>query len=235
MKKFFLFLLTLSVISASAQTADEVIDKYIQAIGGKEVLGKIKTMVVETELGVMGNSFNGTTTLVVDKGYRSESVFNGESIIQALTPTGGWMVNPLAGISTPQAIPDDQFKTMKGTLSLGGDLIGYKENGGKAELAGNEKIGAINAIKVKVTAKDGKETTYYFDPATNYQVKREAMGEMMGQSTKIEMTFSDYRKTDIGYVMPFTTVVNQGFEVTINTKKVEFNKEIDLKIFEMPK
>ena len=48
-------------------------------------------------------------------------------------------------------------------------------------------------------------------------------------------TYSNYKKTDIGYVVAFTRVRNVGQEITNNLSKIEFNKDIDPKVFEMPK
>ena len=145
------------------------------------------------------------------------------------------MINPLAGQSDPTPIPEDQVKEAQATLEVGGGLFNYKEKGAKAELVGKEKVESVDAIKLKLTNKDGKESFYYIDPATNYLIKHEVMINAQGQDMTMTSLFSNYKKTDIGYVIPYTTVRNQGFEMTITVNKVEFNKDIDPKIFEMPK
>lgn len=228
-------MLMLSTAYVHAQTADDVINKHIAAIGGREVIGKIKSQVVESSLSVMGSDLTSTSTLLVGKGFKNVANFNGQEIIQVVTPTGGWMVNPLAGATDPQPLPEDQVKAAQSALELGGGLLNYKEKGGKAELVGNEKVEGVNAIKLKLTDKDGKESFYYIDPATNYLVKHEATINANGTDMTMVSTFSNYKKTDIGFVVPYTTVRNQGFEMTITVNKVEFNKDIDPKIFEMPK
>jgi hypothetical protein len=218
-----------------AQTADEVINKHLAAIGGKDVLAKIKSQVTESSISVMGSDLSSTTTLLVGKGFKNVANFNGQEIIQCITPTSGWMINPLAGMTDPQAIPEDQLKEAQPTLEIGGGLFNYKEKGSKVELAGTENVEGVKAFKVKLTNKDGKESFYFIDPTNYYLVKHEASISMNGQDMTMVSTFSNYKKTDIGYIIPFTTVRNQGFEMTITVNKVEFNKDIDPKIFEMPK
>ena len=227
--------LLLSTALVHAQTADEVINKHIAAIGGKDVLAKIKSQIVESNLNVMGSDLTSTSTLLVGKGFKNVANFNGQEIIQCITTTGGWMINPLAGQSDPTPIPEDQVKEAQATLEVGGGLFNYKEKGAKAELVGKEKVESVDAIKLKLTNKDGKESFYYIDPATNYLIKHEVMINAQGQDMTMTSLFSNYKKTDIGYVIPYTTVRNQGFEMTITVNKVEFNKDIDPKIFEMPK
>ena len=57
----------------------------------------------------------------------------------------------------------------------------------------------------------------------------------MGQPVTITTTYSDFQKTDYGIIMPQTSTVDMGqFAMTINPKKVELNKDIDPKIFDMP-
>lgn len=235
LRSVFAGMLLLSSALVQAQTADEVVSKHIAAIGGKDVIGKITSQVVESDLSVMGSTLTSKTTILVGKGFKSEANFNGQDIIQVVTPTGGWMINPLAGQTDPQPLPEDQVKAAQSAFDLGGDLYNYQAKGSKVELSGKEKIEGVEAIKLKLTNKEGKESLYFIDPTTYYVIKRESTNTVNGQDITAVATFSNFKKTDIGYVMPYTTVTNQGFEITINVNKVEFNKEIDPKIFEMPK
>lgn len=227
--------LLMSTAYVQAQTADDVVNKHIAAIGGKEVIGKIKSQITESNLNVMGSDLSATSTLLVGKGFKNVANFNGQEIIQVITPGGGWMINPLAGQTDPTPLPEDQVKSSQVALEVGGGLVNYKERGAKIELAGTEKVEGVNAIKLKMTDKEGKESFYFIDPATNYVIKHEATLNANGQDVTMVSTFSNYKKTDIGYVIPYTTVRNQGFEMTITINKVEFNKDVDPKIFDMPK
>jgi hypothetical protein len=235
MKSVFAGMLLLSATYVQAQTADEVVSKHIAAIGGKDVIAKIKSQVTDADISVMGSTLTSQSTILVGKGFKNVANFNGQEIIQCVTPTSGWMINPLQGMTDPQPLPEDQVKAAQSAFDLGGDLFNYAEKGSKIELAGNENVEGVNAIKLKHIAKDGKTSLYYIDPATYYIVRRESTTNVNGQEMTGTATFSNFKKTDIGYVMPFTTVSNQGFEMTITVTKVEFNKEIDPKIFEMPK
>ena len=57
------------------------------------------------------------------------------------------------------------------------------------------------------------------------------------QDVDITTKYSDYRKTELGYVIPYAIDVDFGgqFGLTIAVKKVELNKTIDPAIFAMPK
>lgn len=235
LRSVFVLAFVLPFIYLQAQTADEIVTKNIDAIGGKEIISKITSQVVESDLSVMGTTLTSTSTLLVGKGFKNVSNFNGQDIVQCITPTGGWMINPLQGMADAQALPDDQVKAAQSALYIGGDLFDYKTRGSKVELAGRENVDGVNTYKIKLITKDGKETVYYIDPTTYYVVKRQSTSNINGEDVMAETTFSNHKKTDFGLVMPYTTVSNQGFEITITVNKVEFNKEIDPKIFEMPR
>lgn len=219
-----------------AQTADEVVNKHIAAIGGKDVISKVKSQITEAKLSVMGMELNSVTTVVVGVGFKNVAELQGQEIIQCVTPTGGWMLNPMQGSTDPEPLPEDQVKAAQSSFDLGGELYNYAAKGSKVELAGNEKVEGVNAFKLKLTNKDGKTSTYYIDPATYFIVKRESVTSMGGQEVTSSAVFSNYKKTDIGLMIPYTTITSQpGFDITIDVVKVEFNKEVDPKIFEMPK
>src|SRR6187399_2595497 len=96
-RSVFVSLFFLPFTFLQAQTADEIVNKHITAIGGKDVINKIKSQVVYSELSVMGSTLTSISTTLVGKGFKNVADFNGQEIIQCVTPTGGWMVNPLAG------------------------------------------------------------------------------------------------------------------------------------------
>ena len=99
----FAFLALASAVSLSAQTADEIVSKYLAAIGGKETIAKVKSISSEGSTSIMGNDAPTTSVLLDGVGYKSEVEFNGAKIVQCVTDKGGWAINPMAG--SPDAAP----------------------------------------------------------------------------------------------------------------------------------
>jgi len=234
MKKIKFLLLGTAVLVASAlyaQTVDEIIAKHVEAIGGKEKLSQVKSLYTEISMEVMGNQAPVVEHLLEGKGYKSETDFNGSKIIQCITDKGGWSVNPMAGATEAQAMPEEQYKVSKDQIYIGGALVNYAEKGNKVELLGKEE----NNYKLKVV--NGTiESTYFIDGNTWYITKTTSKGEMMGQPVEVVVTLSDHKKTDFGIVLPHSRTIDLGgFAMSAKINKVEFNKEIDPKIFELPK
>lgn len=225
-----------SVASVQAQTAEDVIAKHIAAIGGKEKLSAINSVRMENTMQVMGNDAPSTTVIVNGKGFRNESEFNGQQIVQVFTDKGGWAINPMAGSAEPQAIPEEQYKAAQDQIYVV-PFLDYAARGNKAELLGQEKVGAVNAYKIKLTNKDSAATTYYFDPATYYVLQAVRTGEMMGQQMEVTTSYADYKKTDYGWVVPQAMEVSFGgqFSITAKVNKVEVNPTVDAAVFEMKK
>ncbi|HMH34405.1 MAG TPA: hypothetical protein VK543_15310 [Puia sp.] len=229
-----LFSLSLTqIIMVQGQTAEEIINKHFDAVGGKDRISMIKSIYTESSVSVQGNEAPSTITILNGKGYRLESEFNGQKIIQVYTDRGGWTVNPMAGANEPKSLPEDQYKAGKDQIDVGGPLFDYSGKGNKVELQGRED----GAFKLKVTNRDKISTTFFIDPSTYYITKVVMMATMMGQDMEITRSYSNFQKTNYGYVLPFTIDINYGgsFNVTSTVKKVQVNKEVDAKIFDMPK
>lgn len=224
------FAAVLLAAAANAQTADEIIAKHIDAIGGKDVLAQLKSVAQESTTEIMGNSTTVKETLLVGQGYRSETEFNGSKIIQCVTNKGGWMINPMMGSADAQAMPDEAWQNGKSVIYFEGGLTNYAAQGLKAELQGTEE----GSYKIKI---GGTVDVFYFiDTKTFNLVKIIAKGEMMGQQIDITTSFSDFKKTDAGIVLPYTKDINMGmFQMTQKVSKLDINKEVDTKVFEMPK
>ena len=232
MTKFYLLLLTAVSLSfaAKAQTADDIIGKYVDAIGGKDKLAQIKSVSTEATVNVMGSDNSATTTLLVGKGYRSDADINGSKIIQVFTDKGGWSINPFAGGTDATAMPDDQYQVGKDGIWLGGALLNYKAAGYTAELLPKDG----NNYPVKITA-GGNVTTYFIDANTYLLNKIASKTLMQGAMTDVTTTLSNYQKTDFGYLTAYKIDVDLGqFQMGYVIKSVTINKDIDPKIFDMP-
>ena len=193
--KHFLMLMSMvvSLSFANAQTPGEIIAKYMDAIGGKEKLSTITSVKSSYTMQIMGTEAPSVTTVLVGKGFRNESEFNGQKIIRVITDKGGWSVNPLAGANDPEPLSEDDYKAGKDQVYFPA-LSDYKPGESKAELAGKEKVGSADAYKVNVTSKDSVATTYYFDAADYKILKIVKKASMMGQEVEVISTFSDYKK-----------------------------------------
>jgi outer membrane lipoprotein-sorting protein len=233
----FLVISILSIAGVTAQTVEEIVKKHTDAVGGKTLIDQIKSLYYETTIEMMGNESPSNVSILDGKAIKVISEFNGSQMISCYTDSFGWTVNPMAGQNEPTPMPADMYKMGKEQIYIGGPLVDFEKKGNKIELMGQEMIGAVNAYKLKLTTALNAEMFLYIDPSTYYAIQTEMKIQMMGQDMNIIVTNSDFRKTDLGFVMPFKSENNFGDQFYMTTKitKVELNKAIDPSIFKMNK
>lgn len=232
---FLMIALFMCTAFISAQTADEVIAKYVKAIGGKEALSKITSLYTESKADIMGSESIQKTTILNGKGMKTEMEVMGSVITNCITDKGGWMINPMMGSDAAQDMSETQYNASKDEIFVGSPFTVWSEKGYKAELLGNEAVGSVNAVKVKLTAPNNNSGVYFFDPETGYMLKSVYQADMQGQMVENVATYSDYRQVD-GYTLPYKTTINMGgmFELANEVIKVEVNKPVDPAIFAKP-
>jgi hypothetical protein len=233
LRKQSLFVLAALAIATTchAQTAEEIVNKSIDAVGGKDAIAAVKSIVYNQTLEVMGNEVSSVTTILVGKGFKNEVDFQGTKIVQAMTDHGGWAVNPMAGQATPTALPDEQWKQAQGRLNVV-PLLGWSANGGKLELQGKDTAD----YKIHLTNSVGTDVVYYINLKTYLLDKSDLNVNAGGQSATITIHLSDYRKTDAGLLVPYSMVQDlPQMTLTFTTKSVDINKPVDPTIFDMPK
>ena len=216
-----------------ALTADEIVSKHLEALGGKDAIGKIKTMSTEATMQVMGNEAPSTTVVVDGVGMKQESEFNGMKIISVYTDKGGWMQNPMAGAADPTPMPDEQYNTGKVGIYVGGPLFDYASKGSTIALTSSDD----KTYNIKLTTKDKVEYSFGIDGKTFLLNTMTTTAQMQGQAVTLSTTYSDYRKTDTGFMVPYSIGLDFGgqFQIGMTIKKIELNKTIDPAIFAMPK
>jgi hypothetical protein len=228
-----LFVLAALAIATTcrAQTAEEIVNKSIDAVGGKDAIAAVKSIVYNQSLEVAGNEVASTTTIVAGKGWKLDIDYQGMKIDNVITDHGGWTVNPPMGQATPVALPDDQVKQGVARLSVF-PLQAWSVNGGKLELQGKDTAD----YKVHLTNTVGTDVVYYINQKTFLVDKSDITASANGQTAVITTHYSDYRKTDAGLLVPYSMVLDQPqLSLTFTTKSVDVNKTIDPAIFDMPK
>lgn len=223
-------------VLVSAQSADEIISKYIEAIGGKKKLSKIQTLYTESEADIMGMASIQRTTVLNGEGYKMEMEINGEVITNCITETGGWSINPMAGSSAAEDMTEDQYDEVRTQIFVGGPFTVFGNLGYKVEALGNETVGNVNAAKVKLTSPGGTTSVHFFDPSTGYLIQTVQESETQGQMVETVISFSDYKEVD-GITLAHTIDLDVSggmFVMTMNITKVEVNKTVDPDIFIKP-
>lgn len=237
LKKTLLFCLALlTAVTTQAQTADEIINNYLENIGGAEKWLTLKSTKMTATMAMQGMEFPGTMFSAPPNKQRAEIDVQGQQIISAYDGETAWMINPLMGSADPQKLPDDQAEEMK-KQEFESPFLDYKKKGHTAELEGKETVDGTETYKVKLTKKGGDIEYYYFDMEYFVPIMTQrpvASGPMKGQMASTYL--SDYQEVD-GLMMPFFIESKIGGQTLqkITITSVELNPEIETSMFDFPK
>lgn len=220
-----------------AQTAGDIINKNIEAMGGKAKLSQLNSIYEEITTTAMGQEIPGKIWIVNNKGMRTEMSIMNQKLITVITKDTGWMVNPLAGSSEPQPLPMQQIKSSISRLDIRGQFMDYAANGYTASFLGKEAVNGKDYYKVKLVKGTEQDFTFFIDATTYLVYKIQAQVNVQGQDVSTDVVLADYKKTPEGYLFPGSTtvVVNSGgMEIKSVMDKVVVNPTVDPALFQKP-
>jgi zinc protease len=227
---------------ASAQTADEIIEKTLTAIGGREALGKLtsRSTTGTMTLSTPGGDITGPVEILNQRPNKSRTLIKMDlsalgagpmTVDQRFDGTTGYVLDSLQG---NRDITGNQLENMKNAV-FPSPLLTYKEHGTTVELAGKEKVGERDAYVLTFKPKSGSVARQFVDAESYLPVKLVVkvdipqIGEVE-QSTEL----SDYREVD-GVKIPFKVTSSSAVQsFTITVTKVEHNVKIDETLFAKP-
>jgi hypothetical protein len=222
-------LMIAGTITVKAQTADEVIDKYAAAIGGKDNMKKITSMKIEGTMNAQGTEIGIAMTALHKKAVRQDISLPGMTGYSIMTTTEGWMFFPWMGHTKAEALTADQIKEMQSQLDLQhAELLDYKAEGNKVVYIGKDDIEGTQCHKLKLTTKTGTEKTYYFDASNYYLIRETQKVNVDGKEQESVTNLSNYQKQSNGIVFPMSMEAMGG---AMTFTKVEFNQTYDDSVF----
>src|SRR5918911_1476471 len=141
MSRFLLGLASLGLFAlpASAQTADEIIAKYIKTVGGMEKIQAVRSL-RRTGKFTGGGGFEAE---VLQENKRpamvpEEFIIQGMAGINAYDGKNGWKIDPFGGKKDPDALGEDELKGIVEDADFDGPLVNYQAKGNKIEYVGTE-------------------------------------------------------------------------------------------------
>jgi hypothetical protein len=212
----------------NAQTADEIIGKYITAIGGKDKWSQVKSMKVNGYIEVQGIKINFTQQAVHETGVRVDAEFQGQKIIDITTPTMGWSQNPFGGKSTLQPISGEELQQKLDELDIQDEFVDYATKGSSVEFIGKDEEDGNEFYKIKMVTKNKNETVYFFDVNTFLIYKEEETVKQQGQEMKMVTKLLDYKTIPFGIKIPHKS--EQMGQVLV-MDVIQINAAIDENIF----
>jgi len=243
MKNISLIILVIfSFAAVHAQTAEEIIQKHLDATGGADNWKNVKSIIMEAvAVNPNGQEITTKITKLQGQGLRREVDFGMGTMKMVVTPEKGWFASPRNG-GNFEAMPQPMLVEQAGELDIN-PLLDYASRGSKAELIGKEQVEGKDAFKIKLTSSQGKERTYFIDASSYYLVKETFMttrGRMGGGGngaangappagpTEVSMLFGDFQKTPEGFTFPFT-ISTTGMGPKMNLEKIQVNPAVDEK------
>ncbi len=222
--------------SAHAQTADEIIAKYVAKIGGMEKIQAIKTMRVTGKF-IGGGGFEAVT---VDESkrpnmQRSEFRLQGMTGISAYDGKTGWKIEPWQGKKDAESLSEEEMKQYLES-DFDDALINYKQKNLKVEYVGMDEVEGTDAYKLKVTYPTGTVKHYFMDTDYYVPIKIETKRTIRGAEVEFETILGDYK--EVGGVY-YAHSIENGAKGSPNRsevvlEKIEVNVPLDDSRFMRP-
>jgi hypothetical protein len=221
-------------IAAHAQTADELIAKNIQAKGGIDKIKAIKTVRRPANL-TLAEVFGPRLQASALTWCETFSI-QGMTAVQAYDGSAGWQIQPFQGHKDPELMGEDDLRDMQLDSDFDSPLVDYKEKGNTVEYLGHDVIDGDDALRLKVTLKNGDIVYYYLDPDTFLEIRKEIQQFIRGSIRERVVDYGSYKPVN-GVMYPFSVGIgsksNPGAQ-TLTVEKIEVNVSIDPADFALP-
>ncbi|MBI1749910.1 MAG: hypothetical protein HY234_06905 [Acidobacteria bacterium] len=185
---------------ATLPTADQVLAKYVQAVGGKAAIEKLSSRVTKGTVDPGGGPVLGLeiNEKAPDKFLSQVDVPGLGAVRQGFDGTVAWESNPQQGVQ-------ELGGTMLAAARRNAQFYRWlrmRELFAKLDVPGTTKVGDREAYVLEATPQAGYAERFYFDTETGLLLRREYKVDGPDNVIAFEMYYDDYREVD-GIKLPF--------------------------------
>ena len=222
--------------TASAQTAEELVAKNIQAKGGIDKIKAIKSV------RMTGRVQQGDFSAVVGQEAKAPDqlritfTIQNMTQVQAYDGSVGWQISPFSGRKDPELLGEDEMRDLVEQADFYGPLVDYKQKGNTIEYLGRDTVDGDEVHRLKVTLKNGDIIYYDLDPDTYLEIRTETRQMIRGSVRERVSELGSYKQVN-GVYYPFSIETgpkrNPSFRAKITIEKVDVNVDIPDSVFKM--
>lgn len=210
---------------APLPSADEVLAKSIEALGGRAAIEAVKSSYTESKTEIKAQGLN-LATKIWSKGddFYVESDMPGVGLSQVWKKGDDvWSKDPINGLRKLEGKEAAQARWASDSL-LAANWNKYFE---KAETLRRTKEGDTELIEVKLSSASGDELVLLFDAKTSLPAGQAFKQETPMGALAVRITLDDYREVQ-GVMVPFRSVTDmQLMSAVQTTEKYEVNVPVD--------
>lgn len=220
-------------IEKSGATIDEVLARYVAALGGEKAIKAVNSRVIKGTLDVSGvsrgNKFE-TYSLAPNKVLTIIQMHPGGPVKVGFDGRNGWVVD------------DNGLRALKGAelgaLQRDSDFympVTIKNVYTRVTLAGTSKIGYRDVYVIEAQPAAGPADRLYLETKTYLPVRMNAVRTFGTTSDNVETYYDDWREVD-GIKFPFhISQSSSKVRLSFTVSEILNNAKIDPTIFDLPK
>ncbi|MFP4471536.1 MAG: DUF1579 family protein [Bacteroidales bacterium] len=239
MKNITGLLILLMLISAglgniSAQTADEIISKHIEAHGGMENWNAIQSMKITGQFTAFSETKPYTEVKARGGKYFSDHYKGQHRVIEGCDGSVYWVNDPWFDYPFPHLANDAEANVIRQKAVFCTPFFDYRDHGFKVEYQGMDEAEGRDCHKLILTRENGLTETWFLDAETFLEVMTLSQWADFAAPESQEAFYDDFREVN-GVVIPFYTerVFSIRHRVT-QIEEIQFNTSPDPSLFEMP-
>lgn len=219
--------------AAKLPTVDQVLDKYVQAIGGKAAVEKQTSRVAKGSFEIAAFGASGTAEVYAKAPNKTATIIDvaGFGVFQQVFDgKSGWSNDPQSGFREKAGAElastrlDSEFYKPVRLKALYPKIV----------VKGTDKVGDKDVYVLEATPAEGSAETWYFDTQSGLILREDAERESPEGKQAIQVFYEDYKEVD-GVKMAFSIrQVTPAFTLNIKMLDIKHNVPVDDAKFDKP-
>jgi hypothetical protein len=219
--------------AAALPNVDEILEKYVKALGGKEAVEKLSSCSSKGTFEIEAMNLTGD----MERYQKAPNKFATLFSIPGMGGGGsgydgdkGWDSNPMSGL---RDLSGEELAVLKREADFYQPL-NFKKHFPKLEVKGKQTVGSSETYVVIATPDVGGPEKLYFDIATGLLVRWDAEHETAQGKLASESYFDEYKEVGGVKMAHSLKIVSPMFSLKIKFTDIKTNVEIDDAKFSKP-
>lgn len=218
---------------APLPTADQVLDKYVKAIGGAAAFEKLTSRLVTASLELPDAGINGSiqiTEKAPNKSFALVELGPAGSMREGTDGVVAWDDNPMTGLR--EKAGEELAEALRGAIF--NQEVKMKSIYKTLQVTGREAVSGRPAVAVLGTPAEGSPVKMFFDEESGLMVKQSSTRQSPQGPIDFDVYLESYRDID-GIKQPYLIrQVTAQMTVVIRISEIKHNVPVDDAIFKKP-